>query len=300
MLEVKSKKLAGVLWPAIAACSLLFVLNPPAFAVDDFASRVAARTAIEHVYYMHRTGTKPTFEQALPVSLIEQLVRLDLRKEAALKKTYGVEATSAMIEREVQRINATSRAPDVLAEIKHALGDDPMRFARSLARPIVVERELRRRFENDNKLHSSERRTAEKAREDLLAKKPVERMRDVTWQLGSRPGSGISESSVPPSQTKGIAKSGAYSVEATAQVGQVLNPQPAVRDRKFYFEDLDPDLQKVLRTQLKKPGDVSAVIETPTAFLLFVTKEKTNDTLSAGSITIPKRSYDEWLAQQVD
>jgi hypothetical protein len=66
---------------------LLLLLNPQAFAVDDLASRVADRTAIEHVYYMHRTGTKPPFEQALPISMIEQLVRLDLRKDRRSRKS---------------------------------------------------------------------------------------------------------------------------------------------------------------------------------------------------------------------
>jgi hypothetical protein len=77
-----------------------------------------------------------------------------------------------------------------------------------------------------------------------------------------------------------------------------LNSPEKDRDTKFYFEDLDPELQKVLCTQLQKPGDVIAVIETPTAFLLFVNKEKTNNALSVASLTIPKRSYDEWLAEQ--
>jgi DnaJ-domain-containing protein 1 len=281
-------------------CSLLLLFDAPAIAADDLAALVLDRTAIEQVYHTHRTGSSLPFEQALPRSMIEQLVRLDLKKETVLNKTYDFEVTSAMVENEVRRINSSSRAPEVLSEIKQALGGDPKRFARSMARPIVVERELRRRFENDNKLHASERGTAEKVREDLRAKKTVAEMRDVTWQLSPRPGNGISETSIPPPQTKGAAKSGTYSVDATAQVAQVLNPQSAMRDRKFYFGDLDPELQKALQAQLKKSGDVSAVIETPTAFLVFVAKEKTKDTLSAASITIPKRSYDEWLAHQVD
>jgi len=50
--------------------------------------------------------------------------------------------------------------------------------------------------------------------------------------------------------------------------------------------------------QLRQPGDVSAVIETPSGFLLFRAKEKTATTLTATRLAIPKRSYDEWLAQQ--
>jgi len=35
----------------------------------DLAALCADRTAIEHVYYDHRLGTKPPFEQAMPPDL---------------------------------------------------------------------------------------------------------------------------------------------------------------------------------------------------------------------------------------
>ena len=63
-------------------------------------------------------------------------------------------------------------------------------------------------------------------------------------------------------------------------------------------EDVNFELQNVLRAQLLKPGDLSALIETPGAFLLFVAKEKSSTELSVASFSLPKRSYDEWLAQQ--
>ena len=69
-------------------------------------------------------------------------------------------------------------------------------------------------------------------------------------------------------------------------------------ERKFYFEDLPEELQNVLRVQLRQPGDVSAVIEMPTGFLLYVAKEKTGETLSAATLSIPKRSYEEWSNEQ--
>jgi hypothetical protein len=208
-----------------------------------------------------------------------------------------------MVEAEVRRIDTTTRAPEMLAEIKHALGDDPARFARAMARPIVAERELRRRFDNDDALHAAQRREAEQARERLLAKQPVEGMQEVTWQLTPRPKdeqppTARQGPAIPPPQTQGTAKSEAYSVEATAQLAQTLAPPPGEKDSKLYFEDLDPELQQVLRAQLQNPGDVSAVIETPRGFLVFHAKEKSAAALSAASLSIPKRSYDEWLAQQ--
>ncbi len=55
--------------------------------------------------------------EATPPRALESLVRLDLEKEAVLRKTYGVTMTPALLEAEVQRINTTTRAPDMLAEI---------------------------------------------------------------------------------------------------------------------------------------------------------------------------------------
>ena len=127
--------------------------------------------AIERVYYRHRTGQKPPFEQALPGATLDKLVRLDLRKESALKEVYAVEITKPMLDAEVERINNTTRAPDILAEIKAALRNDASRFAEAFAKPIVVERLLREKFDNDDALHAQQRRQTEQARGALLAAK---------------------------------------------------------------------------------------------------------------------------------
>ena len=75
-------------------------------------------------------------------------------------------------------------------------------------------------------------------------------------------------------------------------------PRDADSERRFYFDDLPPELRNVLRTQMRQPGDVSAVIETPNSFLLYVCKEKDATTLSVAALSIPKRSYEQWLAEQ--
>jgi len=193
---------------------------------DAFVAQCADRAAIERVYHAHRTGTKQTFEETMPRALLERLVRDDAHKEAALRKNYAVEITRAMLDAEVARINATTRAPDVLAEIKHALGDDVRRFAIAMARPILVERELRARFDNDDKLHVAQRREAEQARAALLAGKSVADMQDVTWHLTPRPAESQSAIHNPQSAmpTKASNQGGIYTNEATAQVAQPVTP----------------------------------------------------------------------------
>jgi len=295
------KSATGIQRRTIACVALLalLTLGTPVRG-EDFAALCADRTAIEQVYYQHRLGEKLPFAQASPAALIEQLVHDDRRKESVLRKNYGVEITAAQIEAEVQRIDTTTHAPEMLAELKAALGHDPARFARALARPIVVDRLLRERFENDDALHATQRREAEQARASLLAKMPLNQPSEVTWQLAPRPADEKSAPATAVTPTKISAQSEAYANEATAQIAQVLSSPVEEPNRKFYFEALDPALQKVLQAQLRKSGDVSAVIETPAEFLVFLTRERTAEVLRVASLSISKRSYETWLAEQSD
>ena len=124
---------------------------------------------------------------------------------------------------------------------------------------------------------------------------------ELTFQLTPRPDGDkpAAPPSAPSAPTEVKASSSAYSIEATAQVAQVLaSPEKSAleRERTLYFEDLPPELQNVLRAQLQKPGDVSAVIETAQGFLLYLAKDRTANTLAVSVLSLPKRSYEEWLA----
>jgi hypothetical protein len=323
----------GQWWLRLVSIALMLVWNWPLRAADGLAALCADRAAIERVHYNHRTGTNPPFEETLPADALRRLVRADMAKEAALKNVYGVDVTPRMLAAEVQRINATTRAPEILAELKAALGNDTNRFARTVAKPIVVERLLRNRFENDDALHAAQRREAEKVREQLLAARsrrgyeaPSEKsgirnpeseidqslltsaatnalvakllavlkqghanaVTETTWQLGAR----APETNAPAADELEIKKR--FGPDA-----QILSSPPGgEKERRFYFEDLPIELQRVLRVQLRQPGDVSAVIETPSGFLLYVCKEKTAETLSVATLSLPKRSYEDWLVEQ--
>ena len=297
---------------------MFFLCLAPCVRARDLEVLRMDRAAIERVYHEHRTGTKEPFEEVMPRALLEKLVREDVKKEAVLARAYGVKITDAMLVAEVQRINATTRAPEMLAGIKSALGNDAGKFAESFARPFVVERLLRERFENDDALHAPQRRATEAVRATLLAAKGdrLAVMKDckagdvqeqVTWLLTPRPVEAKDEGAVPNAPAnapvKGAASSASYSVEAMVQIAQVLsapeNPRDE-KDRTLHFGDLPGELQTVLRTQLRAAGDVSAVIEGPRAFQLFLTRERTAEALTVATLTIPKRSYEEWLALQPD
>lgn len=283
----------------------LLLLAAGAIGADrDGAKLLSDRTAIERVYYNHRLGEKPAFETASPPALLERLVQEDLRKEDALKKVYHVEISAAQLDAEVQRINATTRAPEILAELKSALGNDAERFARTVAKPILVERILRDKFENDDALHAAQRRQVETMRDRLLAEKqsgaPAEKLlrllkaagsnqvSEFTWQLGARPGAAATTENPDEVEIK----------KRFGPNAQLLSSPQRDAERKFYFEELPGELQQVLRVQLRQAGDVSAVIEMPGGFTLYVAKEKSAEQLTAAVLSVPKRSYEEWLMEQ--
>ena len=126
----------------------------------------------------------------------------------------------------------------------------------------------------------------------------------VTWELTPRPATDAPPApATAASPTSSKASGGLYTNEATAQVAQVLSSPEKDRgekERTFYFEDLPAELQAVLRAQLHQPGDVSAVIEGPRAFQIYLAKARTAKSLSAAVFTLPKRSYEDWLAEQPD
>jgi len=273
---------------------------------DDLSTLCADRTAVERVYYNHRLGTKPPFEQTMPPSLVEKLVREDLHKETVLKQKYGVEITALMLAAEVQRINTTTRAPDVLAELKAALGNDTNRFARTVVEPIVVERILRDKFENDDALHAAERQQAEKIRAELLAAKQnhatPDQLRVLFKQLGSDQ---VSESNwrlgKPPGELPGDHRELTNAQKPFDPNTQVVSPPRDPNGKPiFYFDELPPELLQVLSVQLSRCGDLSAVIETPGIFLLYLCTEKTAVNLKVAILSIPKRNYEQWLAEQTD
>jgi hypothetical protein len=287
-------------------------LLSPALAAD-LASRRADRAAIERVYYNHRIGRKPPFEQTLPAAVLQDLVRLDLTKETALAQVYKVEVTKAMMDAEVRRIETTTRDPGMLAEIKAALGHDASRFANSFAKPILVERLLRERFDNDDALHAPQRRRAEQARNDLLSARKsgaaydkllallkrgdAGAVSETTWQFGEPPAQ-------PSTTPEPFRAATADEIEIQKRFGSnariLSSPRAGGRDAKFYFADLPSELQNVLRVQMRAAADVSAVIETPAAFLLYVARERTDSLLTVAALSLRKRCYEQWLAERAN
>jgi len=257
------------------------------------------RAATERMAYERRLGNKPAFGEVFTAAKLEQLVAKDLHKEAVLRQVYAVEITEEMLAAEVARINRSSQAPDALTALKAVLGGSDQAFAFTVAKPIVVERLLRQQFYLDNTLHTTERNAVKTARQQLLSGESVDGLQESVWQMGERP----EEASAPQAATtatRAKANSAIYSNDATAQVAQVLTPsgQPDDSPRVPYFTDLPAELQQVLQIELNQTGAVSSIIETPAGYLIYVARAISADSLTIATLTIPRRSYEEWLSQQ--
>ena len=206
-------------------------------------------------------------------------MRLDLKKEQILRERYQIAITPALLEAEVRRITTTTRAPEVLAEIRAALGADPDRFATAVARPNLVEHLLRDKFENDDRLHAANRQACETVRTSLLVAK-------TTGAAAAHLIARLRQSN-PGRVTETTWVSGAPASPANTLASPVRGG--SAEDRPRAFGDLPASLRSVLRAQLRQAGDVSAVIELPTAYLLYVAREKTEAQLTAACLALPKR-----------
>jgi N-acetylneuraminic acid mutarotase len=131
--------------------------------------RVAAQEAIERLYYAHQISATRPFEEAVPRSLIEEKVRTSLQESLALERYWSTPLTSAMLQRETERVARQSRLPERLREIVAALHDDPILVQEALVRPPLVRRLARDFYAFDARMHAAERAQAESLRADLLA-----------------------------------------------------------------------------------------------------------------------------------
>ncbi|HJQ98998.1 MAG TPA: hypothetical protein VJ826_11845 [Candidatus Polarisedimenticolaceae bacterium] len=123
--------------------------------------RISGQTAVERVQWTHRTGEKPSFEDVIRSGAIEEKVRRSLAQSVALEEVWGDKLSAYRLRREVDRMTRGSRDRTRLAELFAALHDDPVLIQEVIARPALVDRLIRSRFDNDADLQAAPRRRAE-------------------------------------------------------------------------------------------------------------------------------------------
>lgn len=140
---------------SVALAAFLLVLSPARTAELPRDSRVIGRLAIEQVRHRHRLWPSSNPAPKGPLAVSALLPRLaaavddDDRKITALSRVYGITLTGADLQSELDRMARDTRDPQRLAEMWRALGNDPVRIADVLARPLLADRRLRERFAAD-------------------------------------------------------------------------------------------------------------------------------------------------------
>ena len=277
--------------PLARTCAVCLMGVPVTVAgaqAGDLAARVADRAAIERVYHENRLHLRMSFEEAVSRDTLAALVELDAMKERVLANAYGEEVTPEQVAAETARIKRTTRAPKMLEAIKEALGGDPERFERAYVRPRLVARRLYQRFVNDAELHAQKRGEAESLRGKLLTGKTP----------AGIPGTAVTWSLVEPASPRAQASSADYSNEAEVEGAGELVVGNGTQAEPTLFVELPVRLQRVLAAQLRAPGDVSAVVETDTAFLVYRLGKLTAREMQVTAHAFEKRHFDEWLAEQ--
>jgi N-acetylneuraminic acid mutarotase len=114
--------------------------------------RVEAQTAIERVYWRHRSWPldnatpKPPFETTMPAATIRARVEAYLRKSNALETLWRRPITAEQLQAELGRMAGGSRDTKTLSELFEALGNDPFVIAETLARASLAERLVRNAY----------------------------------------------------------------------------------------------------------------------------------------------------------
>ncbi len=252
------------------------------------AGSSADRAAIERVYQQHRLESQGLPGATLTDSALRRLVMRDQLKENLLERRYKIVVSKAQVQAEARRIDSTTQAPHILTELKAALGDDAERFAQAVVRPIIVDRELRKSFNDDHALQRTRLEILENFRLSLMRSHHrtggLEELRalaecnsnlnlsEVTWLFGSA-------SFVEQSRYEALKKS------------SVNNQQ------KRSFNELDPQIRSRIQDELRKAGDISSVVADPKGFAFYIARKRTTELLETIVISVPDQSYDGWLDQ---
>lgn len=105
--------------------------------LDQWAQGLAAVARVQHA---GRTGSVADFDSRHPSALwLKQAARLDTTYRDA-ETHYGEEGLTRVLDNELARMRATSRAPHLLRAMTSALADDPLLVRRCLVWPRAVHR----------------------------------------------------------------------------------------------------------------------------------------------------------------
>jgi len=169
-------------------CRVSSAQSLPTFTLGD---RIACRTAVERVYWQHRTMTQSNaavtmlaFEESVPAAVIQREAENAVLKSAALERFWGIAITGAQLQAELDRMAANSKAPEVLAELFAAVGGDPQKAAECIARPLLVDRLVQTYYSSDERFHGDLKARALSELATGVLRNTSGQYREIEWHRG--------------------------------------------------------------------------------------------------------------------
>jgi len=262
---------------ALVACVLFFAGGAPL----SVSARVDYERAVERTRYQFVIGNTKPFDEVYPRAVFEKRVQNELAEERVLRKAFGISVTPKLLEGEFQRIEKTTKAPEQWEAIKAALKNDRALIEEVFCRPLLVDRALRQKFAFDQKIHAGPHQKAREARAEFLAGRTP---RGASVLQLRRAG----ETAPTTDELLGEAKKDSGLPRAIEPPAKELETGPV---------PIVPELAAVLGKELRKPGDVTTVLEERDQFRVFRLVAVTKEAWKVDAVVYPKVDFDAWFAK---
>jgi hypothetical protein len=242
------------------------------------ASHVDGERAVERARYAFVIGATRPFDEVYPRSVFEKKVEREIEEEHVLRKFFGMTVTRPVLDREFDRIEKTTKAPEQWVAIEKALGNDRRRIEEVFCRPLVVDRALHAKFAFDQKIHAVPHQRAREARAEFLAGREPAGASVLVLARGARPAA-------------------TEEILAEARKAAVLPRliEPPRKTESNAPVPVEPELAAVIERDLVKPGDVTTILEERDRFEVFRLVERTAGAWKVEAVTFPKVDFDTWF-----
>ena len=247
------------------------------------AARAGYERAVERARYQFVIGNTRPFDEVYPAFVFDQRVSREMAEERVLRSAFGMTITPQVLSEEFDRIERSTKAPDQWQAIQNALGNDRQLVEDVFCRPLLVDRALRAKFAFDQKIHAAAHERARAARNAFLAGRSVPEAATVALSRNAAP-SPTTDELLAGARAQGSAPR-ALSPLGNSDRGAPLAPEPEVA--------------AVLEKKLRKPGDVSTILEERDRFQVFRLTAIDADSWTTQAVTYPKRDFDSWLNEQI-
>ncbi len=246
------------------------------------AARVDYERAVERARYQFVIGNTKPFDEVYPRSVFEKRVRNELAAERVLRRAFGLSITPKLLDAEFQRIEKTTKAPEQWEAIKAVLKNDRRLIEEVFCRPLLVDRALHQKFAFDQQIHAGPHQMARSARAELLAGKAPRGVSVLQLRRAA-------EAAPSTDELLGEAKKESDSPRVMQPPGKELETGPV---------PLVPELAAVLEKELRKPGDVTTILEERDRFEVFRLIAMTQESWKVEAVRFPKVDFDSWLGAQ--